>query len=773
MALGIASTTAVFSATNAVLLRPLPFPSSERALQLNSVHGSDPAVPSLAFPDLTDFRDLVPDFASLTIFARNDVTLQHGSEPQVVHALQVDDSYARVFALRPALGRLIAASDTESQAGGVAVLSYDFWMREFGGDRSLVGSVVNIDNESVLVVGVLSPGSYVFPRDAADLLTPLRIPRNSYLKNRGAIWASGAAMLKPGATIEQAQRDLTAAAASLTRQFPLPNHELTARVKPLREAVVGSVQSMLELLAAAIAAVLLIACVNVANLILGRAQIRSREFAVRSALSGSPSRVRRQVVTESLLLASVGGTLGVLLAPLLTHALITLYPEALPRADEIGISAPVLLVAFVGTVAAGVLAAIPTARRVGHVELADDLRDGGRAGVGRRDRRTGRALVVTQVAASVALLFAAGLLLRTFWRLENVKPGFDARHAIAFHVYTPTARYPTAADAARYYDRALESVRSIPGVRFASSETMLPFGGGFARDVFIQEERGDRGSANPSSLVAQVSPEFEGALGVPLLRGRSFAPSDDSASEHVAMIDQVTARRFYPGQDPIGREITWNGQQHWRIVGVLGSTHVTSLDDELVPVLYVPVAQALRRSRYIVVRSELPAADAIAAARTALHRLDPTIALADVATMDERVQRSLGAERFRAALMATLGALALALAVIGIYGVVAYSVSRRTREIGIRIALGEEPGAVRRRVVGDALRVASVGLLIGVLLALASGRWLSVFLAGASARDVPMLAAATGLLTMVVAGAAYGPARRAARVDPVTALRAE
>jgi ABC-type antimicrobial peptide transport system permease subunit len=302
---------------------------------------------------------------------------------------------------------------------------------------------------------------------------------------------------------------------------------------------------------------------------------------------------------------------------------------------------------------------------------------------------------------------------------------------------------------------------------------MLPFGGGFSRDVFIQEERGDQGSGNPSSLVAQITPDFERALGVPLLRGRAFTPSDDSASEHVAMIDQVAARRFYAGEDPIGREITWNGQPHWRIVGVLGSTHLTSLTDDGTPVLYVPTSQALRRSRYIVVRADAPASEVVAAARVALHMIDPTIALTDIATMGERIQRSLGAERFRAALMATLGALALALAVIGIYGVVAYSVSRRTREIGIRIALGEEPGAVRRRVVGDALRVASAGLLIGAAIALLTGRWLTVFLAGVNAHDGAVLAAATGLLAAVVVVAAYGPARRAARIDPVAALRAE
>jgi putative ABC transport system permease protein len=773
MALGIASTTAVFSATHAVLLRPLPFPGSDRVVELNAdLHGGERVFPSLAYPDLMDFRH-VPDFADLSVFSRNDVTLQHGTDPQLVHSLQVDNAYARVFALRTALGRLPVPSDTELHAPKVTVLSYDFWMREFGGDRSLVGSMITLDNESVQVVGVLAADAYIFPRASIDLLVPLVIRPNTIMNNRGAMWAGAAATLKPTASVAQAGRDIASVAARIAKEYPNSNEFISARVKPLREAVVGSVQSMLELLAAAVAAVLLIACVNIANLILGRAQIRSREFAVRSALGGSPARVRRQVLTESLVLASIGGVLGVLLAPALTHMLVAVYPDALPRAEEIGINVPVIFVALAATIAAGVLSAIPTTRRVARLDLADDLRDGGRSGGGRRDRSAGRTLVVTQVAASLALLFSAGLLLQTFWRLTKVKPGFEPRHAVAFHVFTPGARYKSVAEIDRYYDAAIGALHAIPGVRVVSSTTSLPFGKGASYDAFIQEERGDQGPNNPSSGISVSTPDFERALGMPLLRGRSFTKQDDSTSERVVMINEIIAKRNYPGQDPVGHFITWNGQPHWRIVGVLGAVHFNSLSDELLPVLYVPAAQAPRRSRYLVVRSDVAAELVIAAARVALRGIDPTIALTDIATMDQRIERSLGAERFRAVLMATLGALALALAVIGIYGVVAYSVSRRTREIGIRMALGEASHDVRRRVVLDAFRGASAGIAIGLGLALASGKWLTVFLVGVSPYDRAMLAVAAGLIAAVVVAAAYGPARRAARVDPMTALRAD
>ncbi len=773
IALGIASTTAVFSATNAVLLRPLPFAGSARAVELNSVYRGDRVSPALAYPDLADFRRGVPDFAAMTVFNRNDVTLQHGTDPQLIHALAVDPMYASVFALRPAFGRLISPGDTAVNSAKVAVLSHDFWMREFGGDRKLVGNTIRLDNEPVQVVGILSEDAYLFPRMSVDVLTPLVIRPNSIMNNRGAMWAGAVAVLKPAASVSQAERDLGAVATRISKEYPNSNEFLGARVAPLREAVVGSVQSMLELLAAAVAAVLLIASVNVANLVLGRAQGRSREFAVRSALGGSPGRVRRQVLTESLVLASIGGIAGVALAPALMHALITVYPDALPRADEVGISVPVLLVAAVATIVAGVLSAIPTARRVARLDLADDLRDGGRSGGGRRERRAGRALVVTQVAASLALLFSAGLLMQTFWRLTKVKPGFEPRHALAFHLYPPSVRYKDATSIDRYYEDAMGALRTIPGVRVVSSTSALPFGNGGSFDSFIQEERGDQQANNPSAIVSVNTPDFDRALGISLVRGRSFTPQDDSASEHVVMVNEVLARRIYAGQNPVGRLITWNGQPHWRVVGVLATTRQYSLSEDPTPILYIPERQAPRRSRYVVVRGDAPAEQVIASARLALRQIDPTIALTDIQTMERRIDSSLGAQRFRAALMATLGALALALAVIGIYGVVAYSVSRRTREIGIRMALGEASGAVRRRVVIDAVRSASWGLGIGVGLALLSGKWLTSFLVDVSPHDGAMLGVAFGLLSSVVVAAAYGPARRAARVDPVTALRAD
>ncbi|HTE46059.1 MAG TPA: ADOP family duplicated permease [Gemmatimonadaceae bacterium] len=772
MVLGIGSTTAVFSAMNAIVLKPLPFPESSRVVQLNSTLPDGRVSESLAYPDLMDFRRTVSDFIDLTVFQTSEQTLQSGAEPRLVRTVEVDDRYPRVFGTRVALGRWLAPSDLVVNAPKVVLLSNDFWVREFGGDHTIVGRTITLDNESVQVIGVLAAGAYTYPVPAADALRPLIIVPNTPMTNRGSLWASAAARLRPEASIAQAGRRVTAAANFISKEFPASNTKISARITPLREAVVGSVQSMLKLLAAAVAAVLLIACVNIANLILGRAQTRAREFAVRSAIGGSPGRVRGQVFTENLVLAAIGGVLGVALAPLLTHALIAVYPDALPRADEITVDGRVLVVAALATLIAGTLSALPTARRAGRLDLVRDLREGGRSGGGRGDRRAGRVLIVTQVAASLALLFGAGLLLQTFWRLTQVGPGFNARNTMTFHLYAPTARYSSPATVTRYYDDATNALRGIPGVSDVSTGTLVPFAGGRFHDTYIQKELGDQGTRNPQAAIALVGPAYEHALGLPVTRGRTFAISDDSASEPVVVINETLAKRYYPGVDPIGRVVDWNFKS-WRIVGVVAATHLDNLWDEPEPVLYATPRQVPRRGRYFIMRSNRPANQVLVAARAALHQIDPTIALTDPASMQQRVDASLGGQRFRAALMATLGALALILAVLGIYGVVAHAVTRRTREIGIRMALGEAAHEVRRRVVGDALRVASVGIVAGLGLALVAGRSLSGFLIAVSPSDPRMLAAAAVLLIGVVTAAAYGPARRASRVDPVEALRGE
>jgi putative ABC transport system permease protein len=772
MILGIGSTTAVFSATDAILLRPLPFPESNRTVELNGVVRDGRVTPTLAYPDLMDFRRTISDFAALAVYQPTDATLQHGNEPRFVHGLQVDGVYPQVFGVKAALGRLFSPTDAVVNAPKVAVLSYNFWVREFGADRSVVGHTIILDDESVQVVGVLAQDAYTFPRSDADLLTPLIIYPNTMMVNRGAMWAGAAAKLKPGASIEDAKHHLASAANLIATQFPNSNKGITATVRTVHESVVGPVQSMLQLLAGAMAAVLLIACINIANLILGRAQTRSREFAVRSAIGGSPARVRRQVFTESLVLAAIGGALGVLIAPVLTHALVAVYPDSLPRADEIHVDGRVLAVAALVTIAAGLLSALPTARRAGRLELADDLRDT-RGGGGRGSRRTGNVLIVSQVAASLALLFSAGLLLQTFWRLTRVDPGFNARNVTTFHVFASNARYRGVPDIDRYYASVIADLRTIPGVREVSTSTMIPLTGGRFHDTFVQEEHGSQGDRDPNAAVAVVAPRFERALGFSLLRGRSFTAADDSASEPVVMMNDAAARRFYNGEDPVGRFISYNGKPHWRIIGVLSSPHVDNLWDQPEPVLYVSSLQLPRRSRYVVIRSDSRPEHVLTAAREKLHAIDPSIAITNPASMEDRIHTSLGPQRFRATLMVTLGGLALVLAIIGIYGVVAYTVTRRTREIGIRMAIGAQQNNVIAIVVKHGLAVALPGAVVGIIASVGVTRLLGSILFGVRPTDPVTLSAVAVLLLIVALLACYLPARRATRVDPLVALRYE
>ena len=456
----------------------------------------------------------------------------------------------------------------------------------------------------------------------------------------------------------------------------------------------------------------------------------------------------------------------------------------MPRADEIGVDARVLIVASAATLLAGILSAVPAAHRAARVDLAYDLREGRRAGHGRGARRFGGALIVMQVAASLAVLFSAGLLLQTFRGLARIDPGFDPRNRLTFDLYAAPARYPTMAGVATYFDNVARALRAIPGVTGASTTTLMPFGGGYRYDVFVDELLGDQGTRNPSGAVAIVSPGFDRDFGLSLVRGRWFVAGDDSLSERVAVINEALAHRLFAGAPPVGQRIGWGAQppagtggsllaQPWRIVGVVHTARMLSLSEDPMPMLYVPAAQAIRAQRYVVLHLSRPAAEVLPAARAALRTIDPTIAATDVATMDHRLEQSLAGQHFRATLMTMLSALALLLSVIGIHGVVANTVSRRVHEIGVRIALGEASGAVGRRVVLETVWTAAKGLAIGVVLALVAGHWLAAFLVGVSPRDPRLLALSALALLAVVAAAAIAPALRAARVDPITALRAE
>jgi predicted permease len=629
-----------------------------------------------------------------------------------------------------------------------------------------------LNEEPHLVIGVLGPSDFQYPQPGAELYLPLRIYPGTMMVNRGAMWVGAVARLRPGTLLASARAQLASVAGVLERRNP-GDAGLSATILPLREAVGGSVGGMMALLSLAVGAVLAIACLNIANLLLGLSQARSRELAVRAALGGSAFRVRRQLLTESLVLAAVGGGIALALAPALTRALLAAYPGSLPRAAEVGMSPRVIMAGVTVSLAMALFVSLPLLRRTGRGNVPGRLRSGWREGRSAAERRFGDLLVASQVAVSLAVVAAAVLMVRTVVRLSSIDPGYDPRGAISFRLYASAVRFPGSSGAARFYDQVLAGIRTIPGVRGATTITQVPFSGSFG-DVFVREDVGDQGQANPHTQIVGVSAGFERVLGLPLRAGRSFEVIDGAdSSAPVVVIDETLARRAFRGTDPVGKLIAWQGRQHWRVVGVVGLSRSDALYDEPPPHLYFSTKQIPRRGLYVVVRTSPRPQTLLPELRAIVRSVDPEVAITNVETFDDALGHSIAPHRFRAWLTGVMAAVAFLLAILGIYAVVAYGVARQARETGIRMALGEDQASVRRRVVVMALRVAAAGVLAGLAISLVSARWLGAFLVGVSPYSAGTLAAVAAAMLAVTGLAAAIPAARASRTDPAVALRAD
>lgn len=772
MVLGIAATTAVFSLVSGVLLRPLPFAHSERVLRLGVVDRQGDVTTSMAYPDLLDLKRTARSFDALSGVSADAMTLSGDGDPERLSTARVDDAFARVFSLRPLLGRLFVPDEHHYGAHNVVVLTDPFWRRRYHAERGVIGRTIVLDDQPHIIVGVLPPSAFTYPSSGVDVFLPLAVHPLSWKLTRGPAWLGVVGRLRPGVPLERARTELRGIAASIAQEYPATNQGITVHAEPLHQVIAGDVHGMLVLLAAAVAAVLLIACANIANLLLGQSQARAREFAVRAALGGSRQRIRRQLLTESLLLSLLGGGLGIALAPLLTDVLIGLYPGGLPRANEVHLDLTVRLVAVLATAVAGLLAGLPMARRAASLDLSRDLRAGGRSSDGRAHRRAGDGLIVSQIAISVTLLFAAGLLIQTFRRLTRADAGFDPHGVLTFQLSASTTRFPSDTGALRFYSSLIEAIGSLPGVWSVATTTHLPFGSGFAQDVYQREDKGDEPPHLPVAAINFASSGYLATMSIPVVRGRGLEPTDDERAPRVLVVDETLAKRQYPGEDPVGRTILWH-HRRWRIVGIARAVHTVNLWDEPYPEIYASASQLQSRSQYLVIKSDVPPSLLMPAVRREVSRLNPAGALTDIAPMSTRLSDALAPQRFRAVLIAALGILALALSLIGIYGVVSYAVSRQRKEISIRMALGETAARVRQRVVLNALRLGVLGTVAGVVLSLGAGRWLAAFLVGVSAHDARMLGAVGATLLTVVLVAAYVPARRASLVDPSMALRSD
>jgi putative ABC transport system permease protein len=774
MVLGIGTTTAVFSMIDAVLLRPLAFPAPEQLVRLSSTL-KNAAYPAMVVnhADISDLERDTRAFASIALFDATGVINETAVEPERISAVLAGQGFGETLQLRPVLGRLFSPDEYLAAGPSAVILTHAYWVSHFNRDNGVLGRTLVLSGRPRTIVGVLPPIESQYPPGTFDVWMPLVIPPDSYLRGRASLQLSGIARLRDGVTIERASAELVTISRRLIAEHPETNTDRILQATPLRDTIVGPVRPMLILLGTAVAAVLIIACANLGSLLLAHSQSRVREFAVRAAIGGAGRRIARQLLVESLMLAFVGGAAGIWFARFLVKGLIAVYPTRLPRAEEITLDWRVMLVALGATLAAGVLAGLPLARQVARLDLARDLREGERGLGSRAQRRLLDGMVVGQIATSVALLFAAAVLLRTFFGMTSIRPGFDATNVFTFSVAPSPVKYATPERQSALYNALLDSVRAIPGVRSVGWAMFPPFSPGGWGDSFIRQGTADAAPNLPFLQLKMVTPDYASTLRIPMLAGRAFTRTDQTGAPNVGIVNAALAAKYYPGTSPVGKHITFE-ERSVEIVGVLDDVRGQSLWNPATPELYVPIEQWGWRGGTIVVRTSADPRGIEPSIRAAVRTLDPTMPVLNVATLEDRMRRTTAPERFRAILVGTLAALALLLSLLGVYGLVAWVVGRRTREIGIRMALGEASTRVRLRVIGNAIRLGVIGVSLGAMLALGLARWLQAFAAGEiSARDPISLLTTMAVFLVATAVAAWIPARRASRIDPLLAIRTE
>jgi putative ABC transport system permease protein len=764
MAIGVAATTAVMSVVGSVLLDPLPYPSPAELVYIRHDGPDFPDWTSTSYPDVQDWRARSHTFAGIVSFTDREVTLTGRGEPQVLSLLEVTEDVDRVLGLRPQLGRYFNAVEFTEGNNAVVVLSNEFWHRQFGGDRAVLGKTIVLNDVAHTIVGVRQALPTDFPTDA-ELWRPLAVPPGSWMAQRGPNWLSTIGRMRPGVAVASAQSDLSSIAADIAREFPATNAKRPAvELIPLQELAVRGARPMLILLLAAALLVLATACASIGGLLVARSQQRRREFVVRASLGASRARLLGQMLTESIALAFLGSALGVALAPVLLNALLTLYPGSIPRVAEIGVDGRALLVAVAVALIAGVVFGLAPARNARAARLADRLRASDRASASAAQLRLRTAIVVVQVMLSVVLLVGGGLLLRSFLALTRVDPGFRADGVLTFQVAVPRARYDSPERIQLFYDALLARLRTLPGVQDAASVNYVPLGTG----IWTHEITVDRDTVIADVRI--VSPDYFRSMSIDVKRGRSFSSADDANSPGVVIVNETLARRLAANDNALGRRVRFTDRTP-EIVGVVADVHHYSLTDAARAELYVPATQHSLPFRFIVLRTRGAPEEFVNSARSAVHALDRDLPVTDVATMDQRLALALAPQRFRAVLIGSLALAALLLAVLGLYGVIATVVSGRLRELGIRLALGESPGGVQRRVLGWALAPALLGVIFGLSAAYGGARFLTTFVYGISVHDPLVLTLAPAILLVTATAGALFPAVKASRTHLAACLR--
>ena len=786
MALGIGANTAIFSVVNAVLLNPLPFPSPERLVALGQTEASDrESLSQFSFRNFADLRERTKTLERVAAYYNNPMTLTGQREAVRLRGVVVTESLFPVLGATPALGRTFVPEEDNAGAGGhgyPAILSWDCWQRHFGGDAGVIGRAITLNGNDYAVVGVM-PAKFSFPVqvDPVDVwMTPARdnekTGEGSIMVARGYRAWRVVGRLKDGATVEQAQAEAEAISSGIAAQFPEANKDMGIRVMPLLESLVGNLRSTLLLLLATVGVVLLIACSNVANLLLERAVRRQREINVRLALGASYWRIARQLGTESLMLSLVGGALGLVLAMWGTKLIISLSPEGITRITETRLDVRVLAFTAAVSVLTGVIFGLVPVLGISRVGLAESLKEGGRSGTG--GLRSGRArnfLVIAEVGLALVLLVGAGLLVRTLVRLQNVPLGFDPRNVLTMNV----AKSPEGGmETGEFFRQLTERVKVLPGVVNASVTWQLPLSGAAAATGLAIDGQPNEPGKIPMGVLHSAGPEYFRTMGIPLLKGRDFTAHDDLNSPPVLIVNETLANRFFPNGDAIGKHITphfsTTGDPNTReIVGVVGDVKHKGLKSSAVPEFYFAQAQMPVTSMTLVVRTSGNPHALVGSVRKEVQAMDGNAPVFGVLTAEEYMSRSVASTRFNMTLLAAFAGVALVMTAIGLYGVISFSVSQSTREIGIRVALGAQRWDVLRLVMGHGMILTLAGVVLGLTAAYALTRVIAGLLFGVGATDAATFAGVSVLLVTVAALACYIPARRATKVDPLVALKHE
>ena len=784
LALGIGANTAIFSVVDAVMLRPLPYPSPSQLVNVFEVRpqkGSPSTGPS--YPDLEDWRAQNRAFSQLAALAFHKLTLTGRGEPTVVNTVVVTTDFFPLLEVKPLTGQTLLPDDFKRGAAAAVVLSENLWRSRFGADRKIIGSSISLDHRSFTVVGIMPAGfRSPFLSASNEIWVPIAQDPDfsKFMSLRGARGFGVLGRLKPGVSLEQADVEMNAIGANLAKQFPEADAGFSIRIEPLKQAIVGDTKVALLILLGAVGLVLLIACANIANLLLARATVRAREMGTRIVLGAGRARIVRQLLTESALLGLAGGLAGIVLAYWGVAALVSLLPADLPQLRPIAVDGRVLAFALVLSLAAGLVFGLAPALLAADANLQSSLKEAtGRAGEGGGRRRARNFLAVVEISLAMVLVVAAGLLLRSFAALTSVNPGFDARQVWKAEVSLPQYEYSKPQQWTAFSDQLLERIHAQPGLQDSALVAPLPMDAqGFVRTPFtiVGNPPLPRETIQEADFVS-ISPKYFHVMTIPLLRGRMFNQQDAMSAPRVTIISEAMAREYFANENPLGRHLEFglpfNGFGSREIVGVVGDVRDAALHEAPRPMMYVPFAQAPFWGGEVVVKSALNPASIAAALRQQVHDIDPNLPITDFESLSYRVQSTAAQPRFRMLLLGLFGLIALVLSASGIFGVISYSVSRRTHELGIRMALGAAPAGILKMVMREGGRLAATGLAMGFVAALILTRFLRTMLFEIKPADPLTFAAVAILLALVALAACYIPARRAMRVDPMVALRYE